>query len=218
MLQGWKAMHPDQQYVQKYLELYEHMNDPDLPTRPRPSRLRYENPIDLPGRWYLQAITQLFKENLSPRAAWGLGKTLKLAHITCPTYLLAGESDDITTKEQVFAARELLGTPKGPDRQHAVSRRAYRALHGLAHAGADLAGNRQMALWLSRASSSPLRGGRQGDPRSGDPRSARRGGGGERPPVDTVIATTPEPRRQAPRVVNRRPSGMMVLRQPLARS
>ena len=27
-------------------------------------------------------------------------------------YLLAGASDDITTKEQVFAARDLLGTPK----------------------------------------------------------------------------------------------------------
>ncbi|MCB1910689.1 MAG: alpha/beta fold hydrolase [Rhodocyclaceae bacterium] len=113
MLQGWKAMHPDQQYVQKYLELYEHMNDPDYLNKTETFEAWYENPIDLPGRWYLQAITQLFKENLLAKGRFvGLGKTLKLAHITCPTYLLAGESDDITTKEQVFAARELLGTPK----------------------------------------------------------------------------------------------------------
>jgi|SRR5208283_1299586 len=30
-----------------------------------------------------------------------------------PLYLLAGESDDITTSEQVFAAENLVGTPKG---------------------------------------------------------------------------------------------------------
>src|SRR5271165_1844722 len=32
----------------------------------------YENPIDLPGRWYLQAIVQLFKEN---RLAKGASKS-----------------------------------------------------------------------------------------------------------------------------------------------
>ena len=29
----------------------------------------------------------------------------------CPVYLLAGESDDITPKEQVFDAEKVLGTP-----------------------------------------------------------------------------------------------------------
>jgi poly(3-hydroxybutyrate) depolymerase len=37
---------------------------------------------------------------------------LNLKSITCPVYLLAGESDDITTKEQVFGAEKYLGTPK----------------------------------------------------------------------------------------------------------
>ncbi len=32
--------------------------------------------------------------------------------MTCPVYLLAGESDDITPKEQVFDAVKYLGTPK----------------------------------------------------------------------------------------------------------
>src|SRR5271165_2956340 len=68
----------------------------------------YENPIDLPGRWYLQAITQLFKENRLAKGSFiGLGRTLKLQDITCPAYLLAGESDDITPREQVFAAEHL---------------------------------------------------------------------------------------------------------------
>lgn len=32
--------------------------------------------------------------------------------MTCPIYLLAGEDDDITTKEQVFNAETYVGTPK----------------------------------------------------------------------------------------------------------
>ena len=30
----------------------------------------------------------------------------------CPAFLIAGEADDITTKEQVFNAESLFGTPK----------------------------------------------------------------------------------------------------------
>ena len=73
----------------------------------------YENPIDLPGRWYLQVITQLFKENRLAKGEFvGLGRKLKLRNITCPAYLLAGAADDITTPEQVLDAAKYLGTPK----------------------------------------------------------------------------------------------------------
>jgi len=73
----------------------------------------YENPIDLPGRWYLQAVVQLFKENRLAKGSFvGLGRGLDLKDITCPVYLLAGASDDITTSEQVFNAENYLGTPK----------------------------------------------------------------------------------------------------------
>ncbi len=40
-----------------------------------------------------------------------LGRKLDLKAITIPVWLLAGESDDITTSEQVFAAERLFGTP-----------------------------------------------------------------------------------------------------------
>ena len=69
----------------------------------------YENPPYLPGRWYLQAICELFKEN-----RLGLGRRLNLELIACTLYsLLAVESGDITTREQVFAAENLVGTPNG---------------------------------------------------------------------------------------------------------
>jgi polyhydroxyalkanoate depolymerase len=113
MLEGWKNMHPEEQYVDKYLRLYENIDDPDYVSKTEAFERWYENPIDLPGRWYLQAITQLFRENRLAKGKFvGLGRRLSLGDIRCPVYLLAGEGDDITPKEQVFAAEHLVGTPK----------------------------------------------------------------------------------------------------------
>jgi poly(3-hydroxybutyrate) depolymerase len=113
MLQGWKAMHPELHYFRDHVELYERIDDPAYLSKTETFKSWYENPIDLPGRFYLQAIVQLFKENRLAKGMFvGLGKRLSLKTVTCPAYLLAGEADDITTKEQVFAAEELLGTSR----------------------------------------------------------------------------------------------------------
>jgi polyhydroxyalkanoate depolymerase len=112
MLRGWKNMHPDEQYLDKYVRLYEHIDDPDYVGKTEAFSAWYENPIDLPGRWYLQAIDELFKQNRLARGEFvGLGRKLSLREIRCPLYLLAGDADDITPKEQVFAAEHLVGTP-----------------------------------------------------------------------------------------------------------
>ncbi len=113
MLQGWKNMHPEQHYIQENIDLYENIDDPAYVAKEETFESWYENPIDLPGRWYLQVITQLFKENRLAKGTFvGFGRRLNLQDITCPVFLLAGESDDITTKEQVFDADKYLGTPK----------------------------------------------------------------------------------------------------------
>jgi poly(3-hydroxybutyrate) depolymerase len=113
MLAGWKNMHPGEQYVGKFIDLYEHIEDRCYIKRTERFERWYENPIDLPGRYYLQAIQLLFKENRFARGAFtGLGHALSLKDIDIPVYLLAGDDDDITPKEQVFAAERLLGTPK----------------------------------------------------------------------------------------------------------
>jgi poly(3-hydroxyalkanoate) synthetase len=107
-------MHPDEQYVDKYLDLYEHIDDPAYLKKTELFESWYENPIDLPGRWYLQVIRTIFKDNLLAKGRYvALGRTIDLKTITCPVYLLAGESDDITPREQVFAAEGLVGTPPG---------------------------------------------------------------------------------------------------------
>ena len=113
MLQGWKNMHPEQHYIQDQIDLYEHIDDPAFIAKEEAFNSWYENPIDLPGRWYLQVIVQLFKENRLAKGEFiGLGRKLNLRNITCPTYLLAGASDDITTPEQVLDAAEYIGTPE----------------------------------------------------------------------------------------------------------
>ena len=99
--------------MQDHIDLYEHIDDPAYLKKEETFESWYENPIDLPGRWYLEVIKELFKENRFAKGTFvGLGRCLDLENITCPVYLLAGESDDITTKEQVFDAEKYLGTPK----------------------------------------------------------------------------------------------------------
>jgi polyhydroxyalkanoate depolymerase len=113
MLQGWKNMHPEQHYIQDQIDLFEHIDDPVYVKKEEVFESWYENPIDLPGRWYLQAIGQLFKDNRLARGEFvALGKKLDLRTITCPAYLLAGAADDITTPEQVLDAAKLIGTQK----------------------------------------------------------------------------------------------------------
>lgn len=112
MLQGWKNMHPADRYITDHVDLYEHLDDPAYLAKRETFERWYENPIDLPGRWYLQVISQLFKENRLAKGTFvGLGRTLNLRDITCPTFLLAGATDDITPAAQVLDAAKLLGTP-----------------------------------------------------------------------------------------------------------
>jgi poly(3-hydroxybutyrate) depolymerase len=112
MLAGWKDMHPGQQYLGKYIDLFAHIEDKSYIKRTERFERWYENPLDLPGVYYLQAIKLLFKENQFAKGKFvGLGRKLDLKDITAPTYLLAGDSDDITTEEQVFNAEKLIGTP-----------------------------------------------------------------------------------------------------------
>ncbi len=113
MLQGWKNMHPVQHYIQDHIDLYEHIDDPVYVKKEEVFNSWYEHPLDLPGRWYLQAIEQIFKENRLAKGKFvALGRKLSLRAITCPVYLLGGAADDITTPEQVLGAAKYIGTPK----------------------------------------------------------------------------------------------------------
>ena len=112
MLQGFKAMHPFEQYVERYIRLYEHIDDAEYRQRLELFSAWFEHPIDLPGPWYLQVVDDLFRNNLFFEGRFtALGEQIGLHDVTCPTYLLAGEHDDITPAPQVLEASGRLGTP-----------------------------------------------------------------------------------------------------------
>ncbi|WP_421723465.1 alpha/beta fold hydrolase [Bauldia sp.] len=113
MLAGWKSMHPVQQYFSTYLDLYDNVEDPAFVKKRDAFTRWYEHPINLPGRWYLQAVEDIFKKNLFCKGEFvALGRKVGLHDVVCPTFLLAGDRDDITPAPQVFEAEGKLGTPK----------------------------------------------------------------------------------------------------------
>jgi poly(3-hydroxyalkanoate) synthetase len=113
MLGGFKSLNFEKQYIHKFVMLYENINDPGYVQKFETFEGWYEHTINLPGRWYLQVVKELFKENRFFKGEFvGLGKKLSLGDIKCPVYLLAGENDDLTPKEQVLNAQEHLGTKK----------------------------------------------------------------------------------------------------------
>ena len=121
MLAGWKSMHPVKQYMEKYIDLLAKIDDESYVERTEQFERWYENAIDLPGKYYLQAIADIFQANRIAKGEFvALGQRIDLKAIRCPLYLLAGEGDDITTKEQVFAAADLMGTPKERIERHSV--------------------------------------------------------------------------------------------------
>lgn len=113
MLSGWKSMHPTDQYIKKYIDLFTNIEDTNYVKHAEEFARWYETPLDLPGAYYLQAVEWLFKENRLAKGMFvALGKTISLKTITIPVYMLGGEADDITPPEQVFKAEDYLGTPK----------------------------------------------------------------------------------------------------------
>lgn len=113
MLAGWKSMHPGVHYWGKYVDLADNIDNEDYVRRAKQFATWYEHTVDVPGRFYLEAVKQLFKENRLARGTFvALGEKISLKNIKVPVFLLAGADDDITIKEQVFAARDLLGTPR----------------------------------------------------------------------------------------------------------
>ena len=113
MLAGWKNMKPQEQYFQKYLQLYEHIEDKNYVERTEKFEEWYENVYDLPGAYYLETIRHIFKENELVKGGFiALGEALSLKKIICPVYMLAGSKDDITPADQVFDAGKYLGTPE----------------------------------------------------------------------------------------------------------
>jgi poly(3-hydroxyalkanoate) synthetase len=73
----------------------------------------YAETVDLPGDYYLQVVSWIFKENrLAEGAFVALGRRIDLATIRHPIFLLAGRDDDLAAVDQVFGAARYVSTAK----------------------------------------------------------------------------------------------------------
>jgi poly(3-hydroxyalkanoate) synthetase len=67
--------------------------------------------LDLPGTYFVETTDWIFRENRIAKGQFvALGRTIELAAVKLPVFLLAGESDIIVPGEQAFATARLLGT------------------------------------------------------------------------------------------------------------
>jgi poly(3-hydroxyalkanoate) synthetase len=73
----------------------------------------YDWTVDLPGTYYLQVVSWLFRENRIAEGRFvALGRTIDLASIDIPAFLIAGRNDTLVAAEQLLAIARLIGTPR----------------------------------------------------------------------------------------------------------
>jgi poly(3-hydroxyalkanoate) synthetase len=77
--------------------------------------------VDLPGKYYLQVVEELFRENrLARKEFTALGRRIDFSDLHSPAFLLAAKDDEIVAPEQLFAAERLLSGALGKVRKEIV--------------------------------------------------------------------------------------------------
>lgn len=103
MVIAFKMLNPMERFFGDYVDLYNNIEDEKFMDRYRKFRNWYEWTQDLPGEFYLRVVKELFKENKLIKGEMNvLDKKVDLKNIDCPLYLIAGEKDEITLKDQLF--------------------------------------------------------------------------------------------------------------------
>ena len=73
----------------------------------------YASTVDLPGTYYLQVVSWLFKENRIARGQFrALGRTIDLSSVRIPTFLLAARDDEMVSANQLLATADRIGTAR----------------------------------------------------------------------------------------------------------
>ena len=87
--------------------------DPDECMKHRERFRRWdEAPLDLPGAYYLQVVNWIFRENrIAEDRFVALGRTVRLAEVTTPLFLLTAANDEVVPPAQTLAVARLVGTP-----------------------------------------------------------------------------------------------------------
>jgi poly(3-hydroxyalkanoate) synthetase len=73
----------------------------------------YDVTLDLPGTYYLQVVSWLFKQNrLAAGNFIALGRRIDLSSLRHPIFLLGARDDEVVAPAQLFATANRVGTPK----------------------------------------------------------------------------------------------------------
>lgn len=116
ILSGFKNMQASEHYVNKYWRLWDmiRLNDEEGIKRFVHFENWYEYTQKIPGRFYLEIIKNIFKENnlTKPGTIKLDGNPVDLKNINCPVIIMAGKKDHITPPGQAFALKNYISTPK----------------------------------------------------------------------------------------------------------
>lgn len=73
----------------------------------------YFSTVDLPGTYYLQVVSWLFRENRIVAGKFeALGRPIDLGSLRIPTFLLAARDDELVSANQLLAIVDRIGTPR----------------------------------------------------------------------------------------------------------
>lgn len=110
LLGGFIAMQPANE-LDRRLQLLAHINEPEHVDRFRMFDTWFMHSQPIAGAFYLWIVEHLFSNNELIAGSLRVGdRSVDLGQITCPLYLLAGETDHITPPDQVFALADYAGT------------------------------------------------------------------------------------------------------------
>lgn len=116
ILWGFKNMQADEHYMRKYKRLWKMIAVNDQEGLKRFQRFEnwYEYTQQLPGRFYLEIIKNIFKQNnlTKPGTIKLDGRAVDLRNINCPVIIMAGQKDHITPPPQAFALKNYISTPR----------------------------------------------------------------------------------------------------------
>lgn len=112
MLAGFKMLQPEAE-VQRQIDLLANINDPAYLARYRRFEDWFQWTQPIAGAFYLWIVEHLFMNNELLKGVLEVGgRTVDLAEIHCPVFLLAGAKDHITPPPQVFAMADFVSTPE----------------------------------------------------------------------------------------------------------
>jgi poly(3-hydroxyalkanoate) synthetase len=108
----WGPKTPDAGDIHRLLQEEVPVDSPAFAQLEATFRNWYAWTVDLPGHYYLEVTERLYRHNeLATGQFVALGKTIDLAEMRTPLFLLAARDDELVAPAQLLAVEKLVGTP-----------------------------------------------------------------------------------------------------------